>query len=361
MSKPIKILFIHLGESSFVKEDIKILSEFAELSIFQFNPKTYGFVTRTFLSYLWNWIQQFFWLAKNIRTADAVYCWFSDFHGFLPALFCKWFNKPLYTVLGGFDCNKFPSANYGIFCSPWRAPLGSFQIRNSTLLLPVTETLISTNPISKEWKESHPNGLTENLKNFNIPFIALPTGYDSSYWKLKEGQREKIVTTVVGLTTEKTIYVKGVDLFIECSKLLPDFRFQIIGVHENMKNFIIEKFQPNENLIFQGYVQRDALIEIYNETAVYAQLSRFEGLPNALCESMMCGCVPVGSPVFGIPDAIGETGYIAKKPDHKLISKLIQEAHENSELLRVKARERIEKKFSLDKRRNQLKKLIQNT
>lgn len=40
-----------------------------------------------------------------------------------------------------------------------------------------------------------------------------------------------------------------------------------------------------------------------------------EGLPNTLCEAMLCGCIPVGSEVNGIPLAIGETGFVIKKKD----------------------------------------------
>ncbi|MEI7983935.1 MAG: glycosyltransferase, partial [Bacteroidota bacterium] len=34
--------------------------------------------------------------------------------------------------------------------------------------------------------------------------------------------------------------------------------------------------------------------------------------PNTLSEAMLCECVPVGSDVNGIPDAMGETGIIIR-------------------------------------------------
>lgn len=348
MAKHPTILFIHCGASSFVREDLRILDTVGELKVFHFQ------VSKSAFSFLKNFIWQFFWLLKNIRSADLLYSWFSDYHSFLPTLFAKWFNIPSITVLGGFDCNKIESLNYGIFCSKWRAPLGRYILRNSSLLLPVDSTLIRTNPQSKYWKEAHPNGVTEHVTDFSNDWEAVATGYDPKAWNPGSTDRERTVCTAALCSNHRTALIKGWDLFIETAKLLPEFKFTIVGAAPDFLPKLIDKYQPSDNLEFISPVPREELEAIYHQSSVYMQLSRAEGLPNVLCEAMICGCVPVGSPVFGIPNGIGDTGYIAEYPDPYKIVELIKQAHQNAPELRAKARQRIIDNFSLEKREEKI-------
>jgi glycosyltransferase involved in cell wall biosynthesis len=49
-----------------------------------------------------------------------------------------------------------------------------------------------------------------------------------------------------------------------------------------------------------------------------------EGLPNALCEAMLCGCVPVGTKRNGIPTAIGDCGFYVPYDDPKAAAEAIK-------------------------------------
>lgn len=349
--KPVILLF-HLGESSFVKEDIKIFNSIGILRTYHFQP------SNSFPKLLLGFIHQFFWLASNIKDADILYCWFSDYHGFLPALFSKITKKPLLTVLGGFDCIKMPHLDYGIFCSPWRKHFGKFVVNNTKLLLPVNDSLIETYPIAKNWPDAYPNGLKHNLKNFKTDFIDLPTGYDSSVWNSGEQKRDKIVSTVAACSTLQIAKRKGLDLFIKTAKNLPEFQFKIVGVSADLEKILRQKYSPTQNVLFLPRQPREELNKVYTESSVYLQLSRAEGLPNVLCEAMMCGCVPVGSPVFGIPHGIGDTGYVAEDPDPKKIADLVQLAHQNADQLRMKARQRVVENFSIQKREETLQAVL---
>lgn len=346
------ILFIHFGASSFVKEDLAILNTIGKVKVFHFQASRSAFIL------LANFISQLVWLLKNIRSSDLVYSWFSDYHSFLPTILSKWFGVPSITVLGGFDCNKIEPLNYGIFCSLWRAPLGKYVLRNSSLLLPVDKTLIKTDPVSKNWDKAHPNGVTYNVPGFNNKWIDLATGYDPENWNPGPSDRDKTVCTAALCSNHRTSLIKGWDLFIETSKLLPDFEFRIVGADSLFIPELKERYKPGNNLKFIPPVPREELEDIYHQSSVYLQLSRAEGLPNVLCEAMLCGCVPVGSPVFGIPHGIGNTGYIIKKPDPNTIATAIKEAHTNAPSQREKARRRIMDSFSLEGRSRRLKEII---
>lgn len=348
MPKQPNILFIHLGESSFVKEDLRILGKLGHLNVFYFSPSKSGF------QLLKNFFVQFFWLISRIRKADFIYCWFSDYHAFLPTVFGRLFKVPVITVLGGLDCIKMPHLNYGIFCSWWRKPIGSFVLKNSSLLLPVNDSLIETYPIAEKWPDAHPNGVRYNVPNFTTSFRELATGYDASVWEMGALERDKTVLTVAACSTLQIAKRKGLDLFIGTSKLLPEFSFSIVGVSEPLKQLLIEKYAPGENVHFIPRQKRESLNHVYTQSSVYLQLSRAEGLPNVLCEAMMCGCVPVGSPVFGIPHGIGDTGFIAKTPDPMVIAPLVLKAHNSSDKLRQEARQRVIENFSLELRTEKL-------
>ena len=48
------------------------------------------------------------------------------------------------------------------------------------------------------------------------------------------------------------------------------------------------KAKASHNVEFAGFVPHDQLASYYQRAKVYCQLSAYEGLPNALCEAMLC-------------------------------------------------------------------------
>ena len=97
--------------------------------------------------------------------------------------------------------------------------------------------------------------------------------------------------------------------------------------------------------------------ELYQNTKFYFQGSRLEGLPNSLCEAMLCGCVPIGSKVFGIPDAIGNTGILFDT--EKDLEQIVEFVNSDLGVYNFsKARNRIIKKYDFSKRVEKIKKSI---
>ena len=162
------ILFFYKEKSSFVQEDLRILTAIAQIKEFSFTLDNRKGKLIFAFSIISNYFRQLILMMKYMLKNDIlVYCWFADYHSFVPTFIGTWFNIPVVTVLGGYDCIKMKKLNYGVFISSWRRPQAKFVLNNSDLLLPVDKTLIETNPIAKHWPEAHPNGVKFNISSFN--------------------------------------------------------------------------------------------------------------------------------------------------------------------------------------------------
>jgi glycosyltransferase involved in cell wall biosynthesis len=73
---------------------------------------------------------------------------------------------------------------------------------------------------------------------------------------------------------------------------------------------------------------------------------------------MLCECIPLGTNVFGIPDVIGDTGYIFNASDSlKTVISFIRSLG-NPQKLGEKARQRIAKHYSISKREMAFKEVL---
>jgi glycosyltransferase involved in cell wall biosynthesis len=75
-------------------------------------------------------------------------------------------------------------------------------------------------------------------------------------------------------------------------------------------------------------------------------------MPNTLSEAMLLECVPVGSNINGIPDAIGNTGVIVNHRNVEEIETAIEKALTMN--TSAAARQRVIELFSFQKREKQL-------
>ena len=200
-------------------------------------------------------------------------------------------------------------------------------------------------------------GIKFYVKNIKSEFFELPTGYDSSLWYFSEKQKkEDSVITVGGVSNMITFKRKGIDLFIDVARKLPEIKFIIIGVSSEIHEFI-KKDKP-ENLIVHEYIENSRLVDYMAASKVYCQFSLSEGLPNVLCEAMLCECIPVGSDVNGIPDGIGTNGFILKERDVNQATELVKKALMSDAALGKKARQHIIDNYSHEKREESLYKLL---
>lgn len=327
------ILFIYTSFSTFVKEDYEILSEKFEVKKFQYTQ------TKKVLEHGFNQIKLFLWLLKNIKKADSIFIWFADYHSFLPVLFAKLFKKKSFIVLGGYDVTYVKEFNYGSFNNPIRASFTKYSLKNAFLNLPVCDN------IESDALDKTPSAKTK----------ILYTGYsDKKFYRTSEPE-EKTILMVAGANTYQRLMIKGVDFFLKVAANSPDLDYILVGCNLNQ---IKKHFSVPGNVKVIQKVDQDELIKLYQKAKVYTQFSLREGLPNSVCEAMLCECIPVGVNAGGIPIAIGDAGYIIREKRVDEAIKSINNAINNYNLMSVKARKRIIDNFPKTRRVKELLEII---
>ena len=271
-------------------------------------------------------------------------------------LFGKVFRKKNIIIVGGYDAVALPEINYGIFQKKdIRAFCAKSSFQFADIIIPVDESLIESVNTYID-KKGIKKGVKHFVKNLKAKFIVIPTAYDKNKWKKEDIPKKNMVITVASIQDSRTIVLKGIDLFIEISKHFSSVDFIIIGVKENMFPALNKIIGNNVKLI--GFSTSDELQKYYSEAKVFCQLSVSEGLPNTLCEAMLCECIPVGSNVGGIPYGIGDCGFVLNEKNAEKGTKLIRKALDSDYELGVKARQRIIDNFLIEKRKQKIVDLI---
>ncbi|MBI3766662.1 MAG: glycosyltransferase family 4 protein, partial [Ignavibacteriales bacterium] len=148
---------------------------------------------------------------------------------------------------------------------------------------------------------------------------------------------------------------KGIDILTEAARKLPGVTFYVIGVGPEM----VAHLQPPLNMKFCPPILRKDVLPYYQRAKVYCQPSRREGLPNALCEAMLCGCIPVASEVSGNPTAVGTEGLLVPAGDALALVTALRQALTMEDALGMKARARIVSMFPKQRRENGLVRVIE--
>jgi len=318
------ILFTSTFHSSFIDEDIQILRENYDVTVVIASGWTAPFR-----------------LLRNLFAADITFSWFASLYSSFLVFIAQLFGKKSFIVLGGADVAKEKELQYGIWNSWWKSHIVRYGISHATVVMAVDQFLGD-----EAMRLAHYAG--ENI-------ITVPTGYDPEYWK-PSGNKADLVITVASCPDMQRVKLKGVDKFISVAGRMPDIRFKILGIDRR----IAAMLNVPDNVECLPFSSRDEVRHSCQQAKVYCQLSYREGLPNALCEAMLCECIPVGTRVGGIPTAIGETGFIVDYGDERQTIDAIRDGLRRPSADGMRARARIASKFTLLQREKALKASIAN-
>lgn len=327
--------------SSFAKKDINIFSEHYDVHVFLFNPPKKILTPLYFLRQLW-------FLLKNYKATSYV-SQFAGYHALLPGFFSKIPGKKSFIVTGGTDCVSFPQMGYGNFSKKLLGLMTCLSFRLADKILPVHASLVeSVNNFDPD--QSGPQGMLAFCSKLKTPWKVVFNGYDASAWQRTSAKEPgTFITVAAGVADLTRFRLKGLDLIFEAAKLYPQCTFTIVGcTHFNFK---IE-LPANVKLI--AFAEKEQLIELFSRHMYYLQLSISEGFPNAICEAMLCECIPIGSSVGALSDIIGNTGYVLTGKDILQLRSLMDDCLTLNTDHGKHARERIATLFSIAQRKEVL-------
>lgn len=319
------IVYIKPLNSSFINSDQTILEKHYCVDSYTIdrghNP----------LHFIWGLVKLFIHLMFCTQKKGVFITWFGDYHATIVVLAGILLRKKTVVIAGGQEAVCYRELGKGVYQTPFRAFCVRYALRNATLILPNHQSLIYHENYFYNQQNPHIDGILHYVKNCKAKIVVVPNGIDTSRIERIQSisKDEKMVLTVANVSLHKDFINKGFDLFIEVARMNPDLKFMLIRINQSLLKLAEEKYKVSEikNLeIITSFCSDEKLKESFNKAKIFVQVSITEGMPVSLGEAMLCECIPVGSNVNGIPDAIGNNGVIVYQRTKEALNNAIHEA-----------------------------------
>ena len=195
-----------------------------------------------------------------------------------------------------------------------------------------------------------------NFSNFDIR--VLPLGIDTDYFKpLERKERNGFIITYVGRISR----LKQIELVIQavayCKKEgIEAIQLNIIGPKSDAVYFdeltsLIQKLDCQDNIHFLGTISHENLVAYYQNSDILALPSKHESFGMVMTEAMACEVPVIALKDSGGPDEIisnDEGGILTTKESYSQALFQLLSDKEQLKRMRVKARNKVKKRFSLN-------------
>ena len=328
------ILFVYTNFASFVQTDFNILASVHNVDKYQFKSE------KGALNFISNFLKQFIFLLINIRKYDAIYIWFADYHSFLPVHFARVFGKRSYVVIGGYDVFRIKKINYGVFCSKIRGFFAISSMKHCTANLTVSKYVDRK---VKYIASDAARFLIYNCMNLNTKDESIVT-------------KENFILTVTVVDDERTFIRKGLDTFIDTARLLPEYKFAIVGLLKSSVAHLINDCP--DNVAIYEKLPHPEMVAFFQKAKVYCQLSRAEAFGVAIAEAMHFGCFPIVTNEGAMPEVVGNHGKVVKRDVGQIVFSIDQYINNPSEKEVLLMEDHLKRLFSPEIRKEKLMTLL---
>lgn len=298
MQKRDRILFFYTHRSTFVKGDLDILSE-------RYQVKEYLVRNSPKYFLIFSLIKQFFHLLFFGWRYDIYYVWFADYHSFLPSIFSRFYGKPIYIVIGGYDVCRDRRYGYGSFANRFRGYMALKSMKLASMNLCVSryvERIVAAITKASNHTTIY-NGTDIYIDNAQV---HKEIDKSSSSGMVRSG-----VLCVSVITNRQNYHIKGVDRFVRLAEEMQDVSFTLVGSDSSLIGSLYGNIPPNLKVVPK--VDHRLLVEYYKKTKIYCQLSQRESFSLSLVEAMYYNAIPVVTNVGGMPEVTGGLGYVVRR------------------------------------------------
>lgn len=321
-TKRIRVALVYLDEASFVGRDREILKGAFEVRDVRCKGKRA--IPRIVLAVL---------------RSDVAFCWFALDHAYVACRVARLTGRKTVVVVGGLDAARRPDLGYGSNLDPGMRRRTRYTLSHADRVLLVEEHL----------REE----VARNVGVDRADLTFVPLGFDTEYFRPGDGPRTTVLT--VAIVNDVNVSRKGLDVFVETARRIPDLRFVLVGGRDNAATAALRRAAP-PNLEIVGRISDEELRERFRQARVYVQLSRYEAFGSALGEAMACGCVPVGTDVGGIAAQIDGVGALVPAGDVEATVRAIQDAYTRGDA--AASRRRIVEHYPIERRRRALTEIV---
>jgi len=322
-SKSTELLFLAPNIDTFIKTDFEILSKHFDTAPLVWSGKV-GILE----------------LSRRIRKTRCVLSWFAGDHSALASILCDFRGIPSVLLSGGVDVAAMPEINYGAMASNFRKRLPTKLALNfSTLIL-------AFSAFSKSEIER-----IHHVRKLAVLYLGVDTR------KFKPASQKEDIVLTVGQVSMGNLKRKGLQLFAEAARKLPQYHFVLAGKPlDNSFNSL--KSKAPSNLTLPGFLSDDELAELYSKSKVYVQASAHEGFGVAVAEAMSSGCVPVVTDRGALPEVVGDVGITIDYGNIDALAEAINQTMSMPATEGQRARKRVIENFTLQTREEKFKEIL---
>ena len=296
---------------TFVKQEYELLKKDHTVTAFDLaiHASTFRQIPKYLITSLLDW--------KNVYNSEAVWIWVADYPAIPFIVLSKIFRKPIIVTIMGFEVYAAPDIGYGNQLDPIRGAVSRWILRNATRCITMSEA----------YKR------ITNVVEPNANVVVIYGWVDTKIC-------DEILPEKHGVTTSMCDYkvvqlVKGIPIFNAATK---DMDSKVIVGDVN--------------------IPYESFIEKLKQAKVYCQLSYTDQFPLTVLEAMACGCIPVVSDRGGLPEIVGDVGFIVPYGDVEKTREAIRLAllSTPADIKAVRDRARM---FSIERRNTAVKMMLE--